>query len=124
MLKLECRKVVKCVIKYLVIHIGGAFSIHICIFITSMSVQVEYKKGHEERVSKYTTFADPPEVLLAKTQSQIASNVSFYRWPFTTSCGFVTVTGPFALGDRLLWMTGCYGEMFAMGVWLLGDWLL
>ena len=50
------------------------------IFIISMSVQLEYKKGHEERVSKYTTFADPPEVLLAKTQSQIASNVSFYRW--------------------------------------------
>uniref|UniRef100_A0A8C5CSC1 LIM zinc-binding domain-containing protein n=1 Tax=Gadus morhua TaxID=8049 RepID=A0A8C5CSC1_GADMO len=68
---------VKYVIKYLVIHIGGAFSIHICIFITSMSVQVEYKKGHEERVSKYTTFADPPEVLLAKTQSQIASNYAY-----------------------------------------------
>ena len=55
------------------------FSTYIGVSILSMSVQLEYKKGHEERVSKYTTFADPPEVLLAKTQSQIASNVSLYR---------------------------------------------
>lgn len=38
-------------------------------------LQVEYKKGHEERVSKYTAFVDPPEVLLAKKQGQIVSDV-------------------------------------------------
>lgn len=37
---------------------------------------MEYKKGHEERVSKYTTFVDPPEVILAKKQGQIVSDVS------------------------------------------------
>lgn len=37
--------------------------------------QLEYKKGHEERISKYTTFVDPPEVLLAKKQGQIVSDV-------------------------------------------------
>lgn len=40
------------------------------------SPQLEYKKGHEERISKYTTFVDPPEVLLAKKQGQIVSDVS------------------------------------------------
>lgn len=40
-------------------------------------LKVEYKKGHEERVSKYTAFVDPPEVLLAKKQAQIVSDVSF-----------------------------------------------
>lgn len=40
------------------------------------SPQLEYKKGHEERISKYTTFVDPPEVLLAKKQGEIVSNVS------------------------------------------------
>lgn len=38
--------------------------------------QLEYKKGHEERISKYTTFVDPPEVILAKKQGQIVSDVS------------------------------------------------
>lgn len=42
-----------------------------------LSLQLEYRKGHEERVSKYTTFVDPPEVLLAKKQGQIVSDVSF-----------------------------------------------
>lgn len=37
--------------------------------------QLEYKKGHEERISKYTTFVDPPEVLLAKKHGQIVSDV-------------------------------------------------
>lgn len=41
-----------------------------------LSLQPEYKKGHEERVSKYTTFVDPPEVILAKKQGQIVSDVS------------------------------------------------
>ncbi|KAM4623432.1 nebulin-related-anchoring protein isoform 2-T2 [Polymixia lowei] len=40
----------------------------------TLASNLEYKKGHEERVSKYTTFADPPEVLLAKTQGQISSD--------------------------------------------------
>lgn len=40
------------------------------------SPQLEYKKGHEERISKYTTFVDPPEVLLAKKQGELVSNVS------------------------------------------------
>lgn len=39
-------------------------------------IQVEYKKGHEERVSKYTTVMDTPDVLLAKNQGKIASDVS------------------------------------------------
>uniref|UniRef100_A0A8C4DM20 Nebulin-related anchoring protein n=1 Tax=Dicentrarchus labrax TaxID=13489 RepID=A0A8C4DM20_DICLA len=38
---------------------------------------LEYKKGHEERVSKYTTFVDPPEVLLAKKQGQIVSDYAY-----------------------------------------------
>ncbi|CAL8281825.1 unnamed protein product [Merluccius merluccius] len=42
-----------------------------------LASNLEYKKGHEERVSKYTTFADPPEVLLAKTQGQITSNYAY-----------------------------------------------
>lgn len=45
----------------------------ICFF----PLQLEYKKGHEERVSKYTAFVDPPEVLLAKKQGQVVSDVSF-----------------------------------------------
>ncbi|KAJ3607970.1 hypothetical protein NHX12_025021 [Muraenolepis orangiensis] len=42
-----------------------------------LASNLEYKKGHEERVSKYTTFADPPEGLLAKTQGQISSNYAY-----------------------------------------------
>lgn len=44
-----------------------------------LSPQLEYKKGHEERVSKYTTFVDPPEVILAKKQGQIVSDVSIFK---------------------------------------------
>nr|XP_046233672.1 nebulin-related-anchoring protein isoform X3 [Scatophagus argus] len=40
----------------------------------TLASSLEYKKGHEERVSKYTTFVDPPEVLLAKKQGQIVSD--------------------------------------------------
>lgn len=43
------------------------------------SPQLEYKKGHEERISKYTAFVDPPEVLLAKKQGQIVSDVSSFK---------------------------------------------
>uniref|UniRef100_A0A668ADI7 Nebulin-related anchoring protein n=1 Tax=Myripristis murdjan TaxID=586833 RepID=A0A668ADI7_9TELE len=40
----------------------------------TLASNLEYKKGHEERMSKYTAFADPPEVLLAKKQGQITSD--------------------------------------------------
>ncbi|KAM3592402.1 uncharacterized protein V6R79_018167 [Siganus canaliculatus] len=43
----------------------------------TLASNVEYKKGHEERVSKYTTFADPPEVLLAKKQGQVVSDYAY-----------------------------------------------
>ncbi|XP_053367557.1 nebulin-related-anchoring protein [Clarias gariepinus] len=43
----------------------------------TLASNVEYKKGHEERVSKYTTVIDTPEVLLAKSQGKIASDVVY-----------------------------------------------
>uniref|UniRef100_A0A3B5BEZ1 Nebulin related anchoring protein n=1 Tax=Stegastes partitus TaxID=144197 RepID=A0A3B5BEZ1_9TELE len=43
----------------------------------TLASSLEYKKGHEERVSKYTTFADSPEVLLAKKQGQIVSDYAY-----------------------------------------------
>ncbi|XP_056153410.1 nebulin-related-anchoring protein isoform X2 [Lampris incognitus] len=43
----------------------------------TLASNLNYKKGHEERVSKYTTFADPPEVLLAKSQGQLTSNYAY-----------------------------------------------
>ncbi|XP_057682974.1 nebulin-related-anchoring protein isoform X1 [Corythoichthys intestinalis] len=43
----------------------------------TLASDLEYKKGHEERVSKYTAFADPPEVLLAKKQGQIVSDYAY-----------------------------------------------
>lgn len=43
----------------------------------TLASDLEYKKGHEERVSKYTTFVDPPEVLLAKKQGQIVSDYAY-----------------------------------------------
>lgn len=49
-----------------------------CLSVLSLPPQLEYKKGHEERVSKYTTFVDPPEVILAKKQGQIVSDVSLF----------------------------------------------
>uniref|UniRef100_A0A8D3C271 Nebulin-related anchoring protein n=1 Tax=Scophthalmus maximus TaxID=52904 RepID=A0A8D3C271_SCOMX len=45
------------------------------VLVFRFSLQLEYKKGHEERVSKYTAFVDPPEVLMAKKQGQIISDV-------------------------------------------------
>lgn len=42
----------------------------------TLASNVEYKKGHEERVSKYT-FVDPPEVILAKKQGQIVSDYAY-----------------------------------------------
>ncbi|KAM4526408.1 nebulin-related-anchoring protein isoform 2-T2 [Fundulus diaphanus] len=43
----------------------------------TLASNLEYKKGHEERISKYTTFVDPPEVLLAKKQAQIVSDYAY-----------------------------------------------
>ncbi|XP_053495009.1 nebulin-related-anchoring protein isoform X2 [Ictalurus furcatus] len=43
----------------------------------TLASNVEYKKGHEERVSKYTTVIDTPEVLLAKSQGKMASDVVY-----------------------------------------------
>nr|XP_055032539.1 nebulin-related-anchoring protein [Misgurnus anguillicaudatus] len=40
----------------------------------TLASNLQYKKGHEERVSKYTTVTDSPEVLLAKNQGKIASD--------------------------------------------------
>lgn len=40
----------------------------------TLASNLEYKKGHEERVSKYTTVTDTPDVLLAKTQGKIVSD--------------------------------------------------
>ncbi|XP_011486271.1 nebulin-related-anchoring protein isoform X2 [Oryzias latipes] len=42
-----------------------------------LASSLEYKKGHEERMSKYTTLVDTPEVLLAKKQAQIASDYAY-----------------------------------------------
>ncbi|GAA6110303.1 nebulin-related-anchoring protein isoform X2 [Tachysurus ichikawai] len=44
---------------------------------STLASNVEYKKGHDERVSKYTTVIDTPEVLLAKSQGKIASDVVY-----------------------------------------------
>ncbi|CAG12601.1 unnamed protein product, partial [Tetraodon nigroviridis] len=44
---------------------------------SALASNLEYKKGHEERISKYTTFVDPPEVLLAKKQGQIVSDYGY-----------------------------------------------
>ncbi|XP_037134487.1 nebulin-related-anchoring protein isoform X1 [Syngnathus acus] len=43
----------------------------------TLASNLEYKKGHEERISKYTAFVDPPEVLLAKKQGQIVSDYAY-----------------------------------------------
>lgn len=38
--------------------------------------QVEYKRGHEERVSKFTSVVDTPDILHAKAGGQLSSDVS------------------------------------------------
>lgn len=38
--------------------------------------QVEYRQGHEERVSKFTSVVDTPDILHAKAGGQLASDVS------------------------------------------------
>lgn len=39
-------------------------------------LQVEYKRGHEERVSKFTSVVDTPDILHAKAGGQLSSDVS------------------------------------------------
>ncbi|XP_058437301.1 nebulin-related-anchoring protein isoform X4 [Marmota monax] len=42
-----------------------------------LASQVEYKKGHEERISKFSTVADTPELLRAKAGGQLQSDVRY-----------------------------------------------
>lgn len=37
---------------------------------------MEYKRGHEERVSKFTSVVDTPDILHAKAGAHLASDVS------------------------------------------------
>lgn len=40
-----------------------------------LSPQVEYKRGHDERVSRFTTVADTPELLRARAGGQLQNDV-------------------------------------------------
>uniref|UniRef100_A0A8D2AGB5 Nebulin-related-anchoring protein n=1 Tax=Sciurus vulgaris TaxID=55149 RepID=A0A8D2AGB5_SCIVU len=42
-----------------------------------LASQVEYRKGHEERISRFTTVADTPELLRAKAGGQLQSDVRY-----------------------------------------------
>uniref|UniRef100_A0A8D2QN75 Nebulin related anchoring protein n=1 Tax=Zosterops lateralis melanops TaxID=1220523 RepID=A0A8D2QN75_ZOSLA len=42
---------------------------------TQLSSNVEYKRGHEERVSKFTSVVDTPDILHAKAGAHLASDV-------------------------------------------------
>uniref|UniRef100_A0A8C5YUD3 Nebulin-related-anchoring protein n=1 Tax=Marmota marmota marmota TaxID=9994 RepID=A0A8C5YUD3_MARMA len=42
-----------------------------------LASQVEYKKGHEEHISKFSTVADTPELLRAKAGGQLQSDVRY-----------------------------------------------
>ncbi|XP_066211319.1 nebulin-related-anchoring protein isoform X2 [Saccopteryx leptura] len=42
-----------------------------------LASQVEYKRGHDERVSRFTTVADTPELLRAKAGGQLQSHVTY-----------------------------------------------
>lgn len=44
-------------------------------------LQVEYKRGHEERVTQFTSVADTPENLHAKTGASLASDVRLHSTP-------------------------------------------
>ncbi|KAI1887208.1 hypothetical protein AGOR_G00203780 [Albula goreensis] len=44
---------------------------------STLASNVEYKRGHEERVSKFTSVTDTPEVMLAKTGGQLASDIVY-----------------------------------------------
>ncbi|KAF6317602.1 nebulin related anchoring protein [Rhinolophus ferrumequinum] len=42
-----------------------------------LASQVEYKRGHDERISKFTTLADTPELLRAKAGGHLQSDVRY-----------------------------------------------
>ncbi|XP_030045254.1 LOW QUALITY PROTEIN: nebulin-related-anchoring protein-like, partial [Microcaecilia unicolor] len=42
-----------------------------------LASNVEYKRGHDERVSKYTSVADTPDILHAKTGAQLTSDLKY-----------------------------------------------
>ncbi|NWH22809.1 NRAP protein, partial [Grus americana] len=44
---------------------------------TQLSSNVEYKRGHEERVSKFTSVVDTPDILHAKVGGQLSSNLKY-----------------------------------------------
>uniref|UniRef100_A0A8C9VEP4 Nebulin-related anchoring protein n=1 Tax=Scleropages formosus TaxID=113540 RepID=A0A8C9VEP4_SCLFO len=44
---------------------------------SGLASNVEYKRGHEERVSKFTSVSDTPEILLAKTGGKLASELAY-----------------------------------------------
>ena len=49
--------------------------VYVCVR-ACVPLQVQYKKGHDERKAKYTSLADPPEVELAKRVANQRSDVS------------------------------------------------
>lgn len=53
-------------------------------------LQVEYKRGHEERVTQFTSVTDTPEILHAKTGVSLASDVRIHFTPnhFIIICEF------------------------------------
>ncbi|XP_075279901.1 nebulin-related-anchoring protein isoform X6 [Opisthocomus hoazin] len=44
---------------------------------TQLSSNVEYKRGHEERVSKFTSVVDTPDILHAKVGGQLSSDLKY-----------------------------------------------
>uniref|UniRef100_A0A669PXS8 Nebulin related anchoring protein n=1 Tax=Phasianus colchicus TaxID=9054 RepID=A0A669PXS8_PHACC len=44
---------------------------------TQLSSNVEYRRGHEERISKFTSVVDTPDILHAKAGGQLASDVKY-----------------------------------------------
>ncbi|RMC11380.1 hypothetical protein DUI87_11499 [Hirundo rustica rustica] len=44
---------------------------------TQLSSNVEYKRGHEERVSKFTSVVDTPDILHAKAGAHLASDLKY-----------------------------------------------
>uniref|UniRef100_A0A8C4UMZ0 Nebulin related anchoring protein n=1 Tax=Falco tinnunculus TaxID=100819 RepID=A0A8C4UMZ0_FALTI len=44
---------------------------------TQLSSNVEYKRGHEERVSKFTSVVDTPDILHAKVGGQLSSHLKY-----------------------------------------------
>uniref|UniRef100_A0A8C0BE43 Nebulin related anchoring protein n=1 Tax=Buteo japonicus TaxID=224669 RepID=A0A8C0BE43_9AVES len=44
---------------------------------TQLSSNVEYKRGHEERISKFTSVVDTPDILHAKVGGQLSSGLKY-----------------------------------------------